>query len=162
MSDINQRIKDLSDFFMGMQVETIEGNTYIYVIVKLPPKWKLDTNTTLNKYQVQIVPDDAVPGKYFFIAEMEVGFDTVFDAIDFNIEKMKILAERSQLLKEKIYELQEIFQNDEISIESLRTLEFKYKQPRKKLPLPKQETINEPKNEEVEQIKTEEETDNYE
>lgn len=141
MADINQRIKNISDFFAGMQVENIENENYIYVVVKLPQKWRVSYEDTINKFNVEIAPDETTPGQYYFIAKMEVGFDTVFDAIDFNIDRMKTIAERSQLLRQKITELQLIFENQEIPIESLRTLEFKYKQPKKKFPTPKKEII---------------------
>ena len=45
------------------------------------------------------------------------------------------------MLKQKINELSLLFENQDIPIESLRTLEFKYKQPKKKFPTPKKETV---------------------
>ena len=132
MADINQRINEIKEYFNGMQVETIDNLTYIYVIVKLPSKWKINYNETVNKFKVEVTEDNVIPGKFYFIATMETGFDKVFDAIEYNIQRMKVIVERSQLLKQKITELQEIFSNEEITIESLRTLEFKYKVPKSK------------------------------
>ena len=95
------------------------------------------------------MPEQSVPCKYYFITEMEVGFDTVFDAIDYNIEKMMILEERSQLFKTKVEELKELFGDEKISIESLRTLEFKYKMPKIKTKIEKKDIKITPMTEEI-------------
>lgn len=149
MANINDRIKNIGEFFAGMQVENLEGKNYIYVIVKLPQRWKINLEETQLKFNVQAVPEQSVPGKYYFITEMEVGFDTVFDAIDYNIEKMIILEERSQLFKAKVEELKELFGDEKISIESLRTLEFKYKVPKIKTKTEKKDIKITPMTEEI-------------
>jgi len=84
---------------------------------------------------------------------MEVGFDKIFDAIEYNIEKMKAIAERGSLFKAKVLELQELFNNQTIPIESLRKLEFKYKIYKKPTPNLKKEINTE---------ESEEKSDNYE
>lgn len=143
MADINQRIKNIQEFFVGMQVQNVDNEVYIYVTIKIPTKWRIDYDETLKRFQVETAVDQTVPGQYYFITKMEVGFDVIFDAIDFNIENMRAIAERSNLLKQKIAELQLIFENKEITIDSLRTLEFKYKLPKKKTLIPKKENNTE-------------------
>lgn len=144
MADINQRIKNINDYFIGMKVENVEGETYIYVNVKFPPKWVIDKKEILDSFGVTVGIDN---GEYYFITDMSSGFDIIFDAIDSIVSKMKVIEERNRLFKEKIEALRELFENKEISLESLKTLEFKYKQPKKKVQSSKKEEEN---NKEVE------------
>ena len=120
MADINQRIKNIQEYFIGMKVENVEGETYIYVNVKFPPKWVIDKKEILDSFGVTVGIDN---GEHYFITDMSSGFDIIFDAID------------------------KLFENKEISLESLKTLEFKYKQPKKKVQSSKKEEEN---NKEVE------------
>ena len=50
----------------------------------------------------------------------------MFDAIEYNIEKMKEAIERAQLLSEKTKELKRIFEDENISISQLRTLKIMF------------------------------------
>ena len=51
----------------------------------------------------------------------------MIDIVESNIKKMVTAQERAQLLRQKVTELQELFMDETVSIETLRTLEFKYK-----------------------------------
>lgn len=126
MADIKQRIDKIKPYFAGMQVENIGGQQVIYVIVNFPDRWVIDENVA-SKFDVSVAESEEVLNQYFFCAKMEQGFDTVFDAIDYNIEKMLSAQERTDLFKKKTQELRDIFENLDISIETLRTLEFTYK-----------------------------------
>lgn len=145
MADINQRIKNIQEYFIGMKVENVEGETYIYVNVKFPPKWVIDKKEILDSFGVTVGIDN---GEYYFITDMSSGFDIIFDAIDSIVSKMKVIEERNRLFKEKIEALRELFENKEISLESLKTLEFKYKQPKKKKEIVKTEEVVENENNE--------------
>ena len=127
--DIKERIEKIKPYFQGMQVANIQDQSIIYVIVKFPPKWIIDEEIP-NKYGVSISQGNN-PGEFYFCVEMEKGFDMVFEAIESNINKMLTAQERAQLLRQKVSELQELFMDESISIETLRTLEFSYKQKRK-------------------------------
>ena len=124
--DIKERIENVKQYFKGMQVENLEGANIIYVIVQFPPRWIIDEDIK-DKFGVSIVQGQDYPGQFYFCAEMEKGFDVVFDAIEYNIEKMLTAQERASLLKQKVQELQRLFTDESISIESLRTLDFTYK-----------------------------------
>lgn len=126
--DVKERIEKVKPYFRGMQVENIEEQNIIYVIVQFPPKWIIDDEIP-NKYGVSIAQGNNL-GEFYFCVEMEKGFDVVFDAIESNITKMLTAQERAQLLKQKVTELQELFMDETISIETLRTLEFSYKTPK--------------------------------
>ena len=137
MADINQRIKKISKYFIGMKVDKLNDDSYIYVNVKFPSKWSVNKQEILDNFGVTVGMDNG--GIYYFVADISDGFDVIFDAIDNIIEKMSIIEERNALFKQKIENLRELFENNDIPIESLRTLEFKYKQPKKKKDIPKKE-----------------------
>lgn len=128
MATIKERIEKIKPYFRGMQVQTVDDSNIIYVAVSFPPKWIIDKELE-EKFNISIARND--DGNYYFCAEMEVGFDTLFDAIECNINKMVTAQERAKLLKDKIFELQEIFLDETIPIERLRNYEFVYK-PKKK------------------------------
>ena len=106
-----------------MQVTTVENTNVIYVVVVFPPKWIIDDEIT-EKYDVRVMNGKGEEGEFYFCAEMGVGFDKVFDAIDHCIGVNKDAMERAQIFQEKIAELKEIFGNGTNTIEELRTLEF--------------------------------------
>lgn len=148
MADIKQRIEKIKPYFDGMQVENLGSQQVIYVVVNFPDKWVID-DTVANKFDVSIAESEDVQNQYFFCAKMEQGFDTVFDAIDYNIEKMLSAQERTDLFKKKAQELRELFENLDIPIESLRTLEFTYKKKGGKKPKETLLTINNQEEDEV-------------
>lgn len=124
MADIQERIKNTGAFFSGMQVTKVDDADVIYVIVHFPPKWIID-DTVKEKYEVSVI-DGKTDGEYLFCAEMAVGFDAVFDAIDHCVAVNRDAAERAQIFQDKIKELKEIFGNEENSIKKLKTLEFTF------------------------------------
>lgn len=134
-----------------MQVEDSPEGQVIYIMVELPPRWEIQPETE-KKFGVTIGNDGVV---YYFCAALEQGFDVIFDAIDYNIEKMKLVLERTQLFRQKAKELQDLFADESITLDVLKTLDFTYRGKKKKQLLPPKpvDTIN---NEE-EQRPTEEE-----
>lgn len=120
--NIKERIKKISEYFKEMQVIDVDGVQTIYVVVKFPNGWKID-NTLEEKYKT-IVEVGNEPNEFYFFTELE-NEENVFNAIEYNIEKMKDAIERATLLKQKINELKELFQDESISIQTLRTLNFK-------------------------------------
>ena len=128
MADIQERIKRTGAYFGGMQVTKVDDTDVIYVIARFPDRWIID-DVVQEKYDVSIV--ERSEGEYLFCAEMSVGFDAVFDAIDYCIQVNKDAMERAQLFQEKIKELKEIFGNEENTIKKLRTLEFTFPKQRK-------------------------------
>ncbi len=137
MADIQERIKNTGAFFNGMQVTKVDDTDVIYVIVHFPPRWIID-DIVKEKYEVSVI-DGKTEGEYLFCAEMSVGFDAVFDAIDHCITVNRDAAERAQIFQDKINELKEIFGNEENSIKKLKTLEFTF--PRQKKEANKKKTL---------------------
>ena len=119
--DIKERIEKLGSYFVSMNLSAENG--IIYVLVNFPKSWGCSEVTEYN-FNVKSVKDDA-PGYVYFFADMEVGFDKIFDAIEYNITFNQDAEAKVNLLKEKIEELKDIFENEDI--DTLKTLEFKLK-----------------------------------
>ena len=124
MNDVQYRIDKVKQYFKGMQVTKVDETNVIYVIVSFPQKWIIDDEIT-GKYDVNVM-NGKERGEYYFCAEMSVGFDKVFDAIDYCIGVNKDAMERAQIFQEKIAELKEIFGDGTKTIDELRVLEFTF------------------------------------
>ena len=124
--NIQERINNLGDYFKGMQVNAENG--IIYVTVQFHKGWAC-SEVTEHNFNVKAVQDD-MPGLFYFFTDMEVGFDKIFDAIDYNIRFNEEAQAKVNLLREKIEELRTIFESEDI--DTLKTLEFKYKKKVKK------------------------------
>ena len=154
MADIKDRIARIKPYFKGMQVENIDGEQVIYVVVKFPPKWFI-VDGIEDKYGIVIQENEI--GEWIFITEFNNGFDTIFDAIDYNIGEMKIAQERADLLQKKIIELKEMFMDEDMPIESLRTLEFVWKGKKKVQAIKSQQKPAKKETEEINEEEKEEE-----
>lgn len=154
MADIKERIKKISPYFKGMQVDDSDGEQVIYVMVSFPSSWIIQEDIP-NKFDISIASNNGV---YYFCASLEQGFDILFDAIEYNIEKMKIAIERTNLFKTKMGELKNLFEDETIPIEALRTLEFTYKVKKNKSKTPTIITAPKPVPPTEEMIEEDEET----
>lgn len=133
--DIIDRIKKLGSYFNSMNIEGENG--IIYVRVCFPKGW-VCSEVTEHNFNVKAVKDE-VPGYFYFYTETQCGFESLFDAIDYNIKFNQDAQDKVNLLRIKIEELKNIFEEEDISV--LRTLEFKYK--KKKERVKKQDRQNE-------------------
>lgn len=123
--DIKDRIKKLGKYFQGMQIVTTDdGTQVIYVIVKFPYNWIIDDELE-KKFGVTVAQGNSAE-EYYFCTDIDSGEQVLFDAIDYNIDKMKEAIERAQLLSRKTSELKALFENENVTIEELRTLKFTY------------------------------------
>jgi hypothetical protein len=121
---ITDRIKKLGNYFKEMQIVTIDGKQVIYVIVKFPYGWVIDEEIE-EKYNVTVSAGE-YNDEFYFCTEMDNGEENVFEAIEYNIEKMKEAIERAQLLSEKTKELKRLFENESITLTQLRGLKITY------------------------------------
>ena len=124
--NIQERINNLGDYFKGMQVSAENG--IIYVTVQFHKGWAC-SEVTEHNFNVKAVQDDT-PGLFYFFTDMEVGFDKVFDAIDYNIRFNEEAQAKVNLLRNKIEALRSIFENEDI--DKLKRLEFTFKKPETK------------------------------
>ena len=119
--NIKERIKKLGAYFNNLNISS--ENNIIYVHVKFPKGWGC-SEVTEHNFNVKCVQDE-IPGYFYFYADIEVGFDKVFDAIEYNIQFNEEAQAKVELLKIKVEELKNIFEEEDI--ETLKTLEFKVK-----------------------------------
>lgn len=122
--NIKDRIQKISEYFKQMQVTSVNGSQVIYVVVSFPRGWIIDEDIE-KKFGISILNGNE-PNEYFFCADIDLGEEVLFDAIDYNIGKMKDAIERAKLLQVKTKELSEMFQDESISIQQLRTLKFAF------------------------------------
>lgn len=119
---VKDRIKKLGPYFKEMQITNVDDKQVIYVIVEFPNGWVIADDLE-EKYKITI-SEGEYRTEYYFCTDIENGEDSVFDAIDENIERMKEAIERSQLLSEKIKELRRIFEDEKISLQELKSLKI--------------------------------------
>lgn len=123
---LQERIEKLNTYFDSMNVSAEEK--IIYVRVVFPQGWAC-SEVTEHNFNVKTVKDE-LPGYFYFFADINIGFDKIFDAIDYNINFNLDAQEKVNLLREKIIELKKIFEEEEINV--LKTMEFKYKKKKAK------------------------------
>lgn len=130
MTDVKERIESIKEYFLGMDVK----DNLVSIAVKFPKKWVILEGLD-EKYGVVIdeckntsgSPYAKEQGSFYFAAALSDGFDVAFDAIDENIAVMKAAEERVELLEAKTKELKEIFNDENNSLENLKTLEFSFR-----------------------------------
>lgn len=121
--EIKDRIKRISQYFKEMKIINIDGAQVIYINVKFPQGWTIDENIE-EKFST-VVQNGNELNEYYFFTEIE-NEEKIFEAIEYNIEKMKDAIERATLLKQKVNELKDIFQDEKITIDNLRNLKFSW------------------------------------
>ena len=124
--NLQDRIKNISEYFIGMQMST--DDNIVYVRTRFPNNWVI-SDLLEDNFKVKGVQDKKNNTQFFF-TDMNNGFDVVFDAIDFTIKMNLSALERLNLFKEKVNELKELFDNEDI--EKLRRIEFTFKKNEKK------------------------------
>jgi hypothetical protein len=132
MANMQERIAKLGKMFAGLNIgNDNNGKQFIYLELVFPQGWGV-TSLIKEKFAVNVVKNDSGTG-YYFWAPIETGFDSVFDAADFNIKANQEAQEKKDFLAEKMKELQKLVLEEDMSV--LKTLEFKVK--RKKAPTTK-------------------------
>ena len=129
MANVKERIDNLKEYFLGMDVK----ENVISVAVQFPRKWVIIDGLE-EKYGIVVdpckntegSPYEDKPNSYYFAASLTDGFDVLFDAIEENVSVMISAEERIKLLDEKIKEIKELFDDEDNSLEKLRTLEFTF------------------------------------
>lgn len=119
--NITNRIENIRSYFHSMNVAAENG--IIYVLVQFPKGWGC-SEVTEHNFGVKTVRDDN-PEFFYFFADLTVGFDKVFDAIEYNIRFNEEAQAKVNLLRSKIEELKNIFETEDI--ETLKTLSFQLK-----------------------------------
>lgn len=132
-NNIEQRILALGNYFRGLQVSIDDNNNKLVIVtLRFPDNWVIADELS-NKFGVTVMKGNG--SEYYFAIEISNGFSKVFDAVEYNIEKMKRAQERADLLKKKASELHNLFADENIPLEKLRALSFDYKENNIALPL---------------------------
>jgi hypothetical protein len=137
---LNDKIAKLGSRFKKMNIA--EG--IIFLTVNFPQDWKIN-DKILEKHNVKVMPTEDYEG-YYFAATLDVGIDSIFNAIDDTITFNEVAGIKKALFLEKVSELQRIFEEEALDV--LQTIEFKYKKKKPKN-LKKNETDNIENEEEV-------------
>ena len=85
--EIKDRIKSLGKYFKTMQVASVDGQQVVYVVVEFPNGWSIGDDIE-EKFKVTIANGEN-PNEYYFCGDIENGFESVFDAIEYNVDMMK-------------------------------------------------------------------------
>lgn len=117
----NERIKKLFPYFNKFEVGISEKKeTYMILSMQFPDNWvvvdDIKTKFGVDTYLYQ--------GLTIFSSDINTPIDNIFDAVDYNIEKMKAAEERKRLLVAKNKQLVMLFADESNSLESLRNLVF--------------------------------------
>lgn len=120
---LQDKLIELSEY--GVTFNVADGK--FVVRVKYKKDW--DVVTPENK-SVSFFPDDADSTLFWYVAPVSTDMEVLFEAIDETIRYNKELEEKTELFREEIMRLQEIFTKEPISV--LRTLEYKFKKPKAK------------------------------
>lgn len=150
---IKERISKIEKYFKEMQIVTVDGKQVIYVIVSFPYGWVIDEDIE-TKFNVTVSTGE-YSGEFYFCSEIDNDEEIVFDAIEYNIEKMKEAIERAQLLSEKTKELKRIFEDENISISQLRTLKIMFDDDKEFVITKKKDKNNEKNNTDIKENENE-------
>ena len=127
---VEEGIKSLGEMFKAMKIETMDGEPVIYVTVKFPENWTVDSDEVKEKFGVQYLLND---GLSYFFTSLENGSDKLFEAISLNQQRNKEAQERLDAynLKKKellgvyqsaLADLEKAFNNKEISTDALKNM----------------------------------------
>lgn len=127
---VEERIEKIHPYFSEMKIVNGEDDSrFICISCRFPEKWKLTPDVTKEKFGADCEKES---GTSLFWCPISTGFDAIFDAIDYNINVNELAQERIALFKTKINELKELFNDNDITVEMLRTLTFSWKGKKKK------------------------------
>ena len=134
--DVKDRVEKLKPYFGTLSI----SDGAICVVTRFPETWWLsDPQPLRDQFKCEMVTRD---GCVFFMTELENGFDTVFDCIDYIIDTNNAILEKKALLEAKANELTELFVKE--PLEKLKTLYFAFDETTAKKTRPKKTTKKEP------------------
>lgn len=151
--NLQDRIKDIKEFFKGIE---IRENLFIVKIV-YPNKWNAYDR---NDGMIKAAKSDVIDNEWFYYANIdEVELNDIFDLVQETVKTNEDIYKKVELMKEKMEELKNLFQNE--SLEKLQTLIFTFQEKKSKRTNKRKQKAIELVNE-VNSILTEENNDNVE
>ena len=119
MKSISERINDIKDYFLFLNIVAESGASYIATNFKEENLSQSLINSIKEKYDVTITSNN---GLIYFFTKIEIDPDILFDAIEYVISYNKIKMEKAALFQEKMAEMRDLFKNE--NIENLKSLEL--------------------------------------
>lgn len=108
---------------LSPSIEFYGGKTIVSVIYR--NGWRVLKS---NNEKIKIAGDEENEMKYFYYADADIDINLIFDEIENTIKFNSEIEDKKNLLIEKINELKEIFETEDLSV--LKTITFKYKKKR--------------------------------
>lgn len=127
-TDFQAKMLKYIKYGISMKTTAAEGVDYFLVTITINPKWKIVEPS--DGKGVSCVYDNSNNGTVYYFTPIENGMDVIFDCIEETIQYNEEAEKKVELLKEKIYELQELFVKE--SYDYLKNIEFTYVPPKKK------------------------------
>lgn len=119
---LQDRITNLGTYFRGIE----SYNDALIVKVLFPEKWGVYDSADGT---IKTVKSEDTVNEYFYYGDShEVDLETIFDLIDETIEMNKSVLKKIELLRNKVEELKELFDNK--SLQELETLKFVTEKPK--------------------------------
>jgi len=142
MKTLQERMNDMKPYFRGIEMY----NEAIMVKVAYPDKWKAYPS---EDGRIKITPSDSDPSlTYYYADSKDTTYEEMFDLVEQTIKANQDIVLKLKLLRDKVEELKELFQNT--PYDDLLNLQFVVgKKPKrkyvKKKKVEKLETIEEEK-----------------
>ena len=146
MKTLQERMNDMKPYFRGIEMY----NEAIMVKVAYPNKWKAYPS---EDGRIKITPSDSDPNlTYYYADSKDTTYEEMFDLVEQTIKANQDIVLKLKLLRDKVEELKELFQNT--PYDDLLNLQFVVgKKPKrkyvKKKKVEKLEAVEEENNEEV-------------
>lgn len=126
---LQDRIKKIQDYFRGIEIK----ETLFILRVSLPYRWSAyNRDDEVIKVAKSDVPQaNKNDAEWFYYADVnDVDLNEMFDLVEETIKTNEEVNQKIELMRVKMEELKEIFQNE--SLERLQTLEFTFSESTKR------------------------------
>lgn len=105
MKTLQERMNDMKPYFRGIEMY----NEAIMVKVAYPNKWKAYPS---EDGRIKITPSDSDPNlTYYYADSKDTTYEEMFDLVEQTIKTNQDIVLKLKLLRDKVEELKELFQN---------------------------------------------------
>jgi len=105
MRTLQERMNDMKPYFRGIEMY----NEAIMVKVAYPNKWKAYPS---EDGRIKITPSDSDPNlTYYYADSKDTTYEEMFDLVEQTIKANQDIVLKLKLLRDKVEELKELFQN---------------------------------------------------
>lgn len=121
--NLQNNLNNIIPYFIGMNVVPENGEPLMFVNVRFPKTWFVKEDAFVDN-NVSITVDNK-NGGYYFWGNINAE-QYIYNAIESVIKENKDAEKRTALLDEKVTELQNLFNDDSLTLEKLQTLTFNF------------------------------------